>query len=73
MAQIISKNQLHSAKRKTDNKGNVKRKLFVKDGNSTMLFCKNITDNGVKALCSAIYRFAEQLGVEIEVTFLKTN
>lgn len=73
MAQIITKNQRHSTKQKTDEQGIKRRKLYVKDGNTTMLFCKNITDNGAKALCAAIYKYAEQLGVELEVVFLKTN
>lgn len=41
-------------KRRTDALGNDKRRLWLKDGNSTMLFASGLTENSCKAIIECI-------------------
>lgn len=41
-------------KKRVDSLGNDKRRLFLKDGNTTMLFCQGLTSAGCKALINSI-------------------
>lgn len=69
------KNQVHNPqpkKKRIDDKGNDIRRMFIKDGNTTMLLCKG-TENGCKALNNAIYSFAKRLGIKIETQTLITR
>ena len=67
-------NQLHSPKKKfkgeVDEGENRKRKIFYKDGNSSMLFCKASTKAAAGVLISSIRDNAEKLGLKIEGNFI---
>ena len=60
-------------KKRVDNLGNRKKRLFYKDGNSTMLFCKDLTENGCRVLISAINDFAGKLGANVVGKFIITQ
>ena len=72
---IKQKNQQHPPlpkKKRADAKGNDLRRLFLKDGNTTMLMCR-LTENGCKALISSIESTAKKLGTKLEIKFLITR
>lgn len=56
-AKIKAQNQQHPPlpkKKRVDSNGNDKRKLWLKEGNATMLFVNGLTENGCKALINTI-------------------
>ena len=67
-------NQLHPPRKKYPNEidegENRKRKIFYKDGNSSMLFCKGATNAAAKVLISSLRENAKKLGVELEGNFI---
>lgn len=70
---LVKQNQEHPMppkRRRVDARGNYRRRMFYKDGTSTMLFCENITDNSAKALEERIRLYAEALGVKIKGIFI---
>lgn len=70
---LVKQNQEHPTppkRKRVDAQGNHRRKMFYKDGTSTMLFCENITDNSAKALEERIRLYAEALGVKIKGIFI---
>lgn len=51
------RNQIHPPRPKrvrVDSKGNDMRRLWLKDGNTTMLLIDKLTENGCKALINSI-------------------
>ena len=57
MITIKNKNQIHPPRTKkahVDNQGNEKCRLWLKDGNTTMLLTKELTNAGCKALINSI-------------------
>lgn len=70
---IKRQNQVHPPKGKgVDGLGNVRKKLRVKDGETTMLFCENITENAAKVLESKIRDFLEKNGLKMHCKFIIT-
>lgn len=70
---LVKQNQVHHPqprRKRVDAQGNHRKKMFYKDGTSTMLFCENITDNSAKALEERIRLYAEALGVKIKGIFI---
>ena len=68
-------NQLHPPlpkKKRVDKLGNDSRRVYFKCGNSSMLFCKGLTENGYKALKDAIDDIAHKLGTTIEGILIST-
>lgn len=67
-------NQLHPPRKKYPgevNEGeNRKRKIFYKDGNSSMLFCKKATNAAAKVLISSIRENVKKLGLTLEGNFI---
>ena len=63
---------LHKKKR-VDSCGNDKKRIYFKSGNSSMLFCKGITENGYKALVSSLNDLANKLGTKIEGNLICTQ
>lgn len=67
-------NQLHPPRKKYPgevNEGeNRKRKIYHKDGNSSMLFCKSATKTAAGVLISSLRENAKKLGLEIEGNFI---
>lgn len=73
---ISTQNQVHPPlpkKKRVDNLGNSRKRLWVKSGTSTMLLCKGLTDNGAIALIKAVKDIATKLGTTIECNFLITQ
>lgn len=70
---IARKNQMHLPKGKVDKLGNDRNKLYFKCGNSSMLFCKDVTENGAKALLMHMHTMAERLNIKIQGTFILTR
>lgn len=76
MAQLRHSNQEHPPlpkKKRVDVRGNSFKRVYFKDGNSTMLFCRGLTENGAKALISSLNDAAIKLGTKIEGTFIISN
>lgn len=68
-------NQVHSPlpkQKRVDGLGNDTRRLYFKEGNSSMLFCK-CTENAGKALLNHLYDMAKKLGISIEGKFICTR
>ena len=60
-------NQVHNAppkKDRVDAKGNERCRLWLKDGNTTMLLTKELTNAGCKALINAINTSLISLGAK---------
>lgn len=53
-------------KKRVDAQGNDKKRIYFKSGNSSMLFCKGITENGYKALVRSLNVIANKLGTKLE-------
>lgn len=73
---MITKNQVNPPlpkKKRVDSLGNNRKRVFFKSGNSTMLFCKGLTENGAKALENAISDACVKLGTKMEGIFIITN
>lgn len=73
---LVKQNQVHPPqprRRRVDAQGNHRKKMYYKDGTSTMLFCEGLTENGCKALASRIMQYAEELGTKIKGIFLITS
>lgn len=68
----VDQNQLHPPQKKNRGKVdlNVRRRIFYKDGDSTMLFCSNITIPASKVLISSIKDTMSKLGVELKGHFI---
>lgn len=52
-----TKNQVHPPrpkKARVDSVGNDRRRLWLKDGHTTMLFIEGLTENGCKAMINVI-------------------
>lgn len=59
------KNQVHSPlpkKKRVDEQGNDRRRLWLKEGSATMLITKDLTENGCKALIHVINSTLIKLG-----------
>ena len=72
----VHKNQEHPPlpkKKRVDSCGNDRKRVYFKSGNSSMLFCKGITENGYKALVSSLNDIATKLGTHIEGTLICTQ
>lgn len=58
-------NQVHSPlpkKKRVDEQGNDLRRLWLKDGNTTMLITKDLTENGCKVIINSINTAMVKLG-----------
>lgn len=61
----IKSNQVHPPlpkKKRVDERGNDKRRLWLKDGKTTMPFVEGLTENGCKALINSINSTLIKLG-----------
>lgn len=68
-------NQLHPPRKKNKEKIelNVRKRIYYKDGNSSMLFCKDVTIPASKVLISSIRDNMKKLGLKLEGNFIVTN
>ena len=68
-------NQLHPPRKKNKEEVqlNVKKRIYYKDGNSSMLFCKDATVPASKVLISSIRDNMKKLGLKLEGNFIITN
>ena len=57
------RNQVHSQKRGVD-KNKQRKRLWLKDGDTTMLITKELSENGCKALIHSINTALLRLGVK---------
>lgn len=60
-------NQVHSPlpkKKRADGQGNDLRRLWLKDGNTTMLITKDLTENGCKVMINSINTTMVKLGAK---------
>ena len=76
MPAVRTKNQLNPPlpkKKRVDSLGNNRKRLFLKSGNATMLFCKGLTEPGCKVLIEKIDEFMSKMGTQIEGTWLITQ
>lgn len=61
----IKSNQVHpplSKEKRVDEQGNDLRRLWLKDGNTTMLITKDLTENGCKVIINSINTAMVKLG-----------
>jgi hypothetical protein len=68
-------NQLHPPRPKSrrDVELNVIKRVYYKDGDSSMLFCKDITIPASKVLIESIKDNMKKLGVNLKGHFIVTN
>lgn len=59
-------------KQAVDKNGNKFIKVWFKEGNSTMLFCK-ATENGAKALINNLNNYAKNLNIVLNGKFIYTK
>ena len=59
-----------SKKHRVDKVGNDRRKLYIKQGGTTMTFVKNITEGQAKVLENVIHNALEDLNLKSEVTMI---
>lgn len=60
-------NQVHSPlpeKKRVDEHGNDHRRFWLKDGDTTMLFTKELTENGCKVMINTINTTLVKLGAK---------
>jgi len=65
MAEKITKNQIHPPRKKkdrVDSNGNDLRRLWLKDGSTTMLITKELTENGCKFMINTINSVLIKMG-----------
>lgn len=70
---LTKQNQVHPPrpkKMRVDTLGNDRRKIFFKSGNSTMLFCKDLTENGARAMSIRLTEHLKRLGTKLEGSFI---
>lgn len=60
-------------RKRVDAQGNDKKRIYFKSGNSSMLFCKGLTENGYRALVASLNDIAIKLGTRIEGTLICTQ
>lgn len=73
MGKLIKKNQqIQQNKDKTavDSVGNKRYRVFLKDGNSTMLLAKGLTKNQILILTTRIKNDLETYGSKLEGNFI---
>lgn len=76
VGEVRKVNQQHSPlpkKKRVDSKGNDSRRLFVKSGTATLLLAKLPSENAAEIAKSNIPKIIENLGGEIQCTFLITK
>lgn len=61
---MIIKNQTHPPRKKYTDAQNNKKRLWLKDGTTTMLFCEGLTTNGCKALINSLNTTMIKLGLK---------
>ena len=68
-------NQLHPPRKKNKEEVqlNIRKRIYYKDGNSSMLFCKDATIPASKVLISSIKDNMKKLGLKLEGNFIVTN
>lgn len=66
-------NQHPQGKKKTDAQGNVRKRVFLKSGNSTMLFCSGLTKPGAEYLIKRVQSLLKSLGTRLEGSFIITQ
>jgi len=65
MAKIVKQNQTHPPipkKKRVDKQGNDVRRLWLKDGKTTMPFVEGLTENAYEVLINTINTTLEKLG-----------
>ena len=72
---VRTQNQLYPPKKKNRETVplNPSRRVFYKDGNSSMLLCKDVTPNAAKVLVHSIRENAKNLGIAIQGNFIITQ
>lgn len=68
-------NQVHPPRRRSarvDAQGNNRKRMYYKDGTSTMLFTEG-TENACVALAARLKQYAEALDMKIKGHFIITN
>ena len=69
----LIKNQVHPPlpkKKRVDKLGNDRKRMFFKQGNSSMLLCKGLTEVGCEVFRNSILQSAKKLGTAIEGNFI---
>lgn len=59
-----------SKKVRVDKVGNDRRKLYLKQGGTTMTFVKNVTENQAKIIENVIHNILEELNLKAETTMV---
>lgn len=60
-------------KKRVDALGNDKRRLWLKDGNSTMLFASGLTENACKVVIESVNSTLDKLSTKTKPKFLITR
>ena len=70
MKKVNQKFPMTPKKRRVDQIGNDRRKLYFKQGGTTMTFVRNITEGQAKVLENVIYNALEDMNLKAEATML---
>lgn len=73
---MYTQNQVHPLRKKAltkDANGNDRNRLWIKDGNTTMLLTKDITKNAAQALEEKIRSFLKACNLRTSIQFLVTK
>lgn len=76
MTNIKKQNQLYPPppkKKRVDALGNDRRRAYFKSGNSTMLLCQGLTENGVKVVANTLEDIIIKLGSKLEGKIICTR
>lgn len=74
--QTITVNQVHAPlprSKRIDALGNDRYRVYFKEGNSTMLFCKGLTKPAVQVMIKRLKEHLAKLGTKLEGTFIITH
>lgn len=76
MREQVMKNQLNPPKprhRTVDSLGNVRKRIYCKAGNSSMLLAKNVAVPAAKVFISGMRENAKKLGINLELNMIITQ
>ena len=67
------RNQLHLPRKRVDKEGNIRKRIYIKSGNSTMLLAKDVTENAALAFDTACRNYASRLGIKLQCKLICTQ
>jgi len=76
MAKVKEQNQLHPPQKKnktTDDKGNVRKRVYAKSGGATLPLATGLTANAARCFIESIKQSTKNLGGQVACEFIVTQ